>query len=223
VTAPHSSVSRAIRAGAALATLAVGVALGACNTEGAKPPVSTAPSLADTADQTMFKVRTLLTDQGLMRAELLADTAYAFEEGTRFEMRGVHTTFYTKNGAKDAVLTSREGTYNTRLGNMEARGNVVVVSEDGRRLTTPELRYDQAKNEIASDSAFVATDPQHRLEGIGFRSDPNMNNVRCLNACRGSAGTVNVPTSSPAGAAPAARDTVGGIRPGSRPGTFRLP
>ena len=205
------------------ALLTLGVALAAtvaCQRDGAQPPVTGAPSPADTADQTMFRVRTLLTDQGLMRAELLADTAYAFEEGTRFEMRGVHTTFFTKNGAKDAVLTSREGTYNTRLGNMQARGNVVVVSEDGRRLTTPELRYDQAKNEIASDSAFVATDPQRRLEGIGFRSDPNMVNVRCLNACRGSAGTVNVPASGPApGAAPVRRDTSSGIRPGSQPGT----
>jgi LPS export ABC transporter protein LptC len=207
-----------------LGALAGTLVAAACQESSAKPPVSTAPSLADTADQTMYKVRTLLTDEGLMRAELLADTAFAFEEGTRFEMRGVHTTFYTKNGAKDAVLTSREGTYNTRLGNMQARGNVVVVSEDGRRLTTPELRYDQAKNEIASDSAFVATDPQHRLEGIGFRSDPNMNNVRCLNACRGSAGTVNVPTAGAApSAAPGVRDSSGGIRPGSRPGTFRLP
>ena len=211
--------------GRALLVALVAAAANAFQRDGAQPPVTGAPSPADTADQTMFKVRTLLTDQGLMRAELLADTAFAFEEGTRFEMRGVHTTFFTKNGAKDAVLTSKQGTYNTRLGNMQARGNVVVVSEDGRRLTTPELRYDQAKNEIASDSAFVATDPQRRLEGIGFRSDPNMNNVRCLNACRGSAGTVNVPATGAApSAAPAApRDSAAGIRPGSRPGTFRLP
>ena len=206
--------------------LAVVLGAAACQRDGAQPPMGTAPSPADTADQTMYKVRTLLTDEGLMRAELLADTAYAFEEGTRFEMRGVKTTFFTKVGAKDAVLTSRQGTYNTRLGNMQARGNVVVVSEDGRRLTTPELRYDQAKNEIASDSAFVATDPQHRLEGIGFRSDPNMINVRCLNACRGSAGTVNVPTSggaAPAAGRPAGTDTSRSVRPGSRPGTFKLP
>ena len=96
----------------------VGAAADAGQRAGAQPPVTGAPSPADTADQTMFKVRTLLTDQGLMRAELLADTAFAFEEGTRFEMRGVHTTFFTKNGAKDAVLTSKQGTYNTRLGNM---------------------------------------------------------------------------------------------------------
>lgn len=200
-------------------------ALGACGRDGAQPLVGTAPSPADTADQTLYHVRTLLTDAGLMRAELLADTAYAFDEATRFEMRGVKTTFFTKVGARDAVLTSRQGTYNTRLGNMQARGNVVVVSEDGRRLTTPELRFDQAKNEIASDSAFVATDPQRRLEGIGFRSDPNMNNVRCLNACRGSAGTVNVPTTGgPAAPAvvPLPRDSAP-LRPGSRPNTFKLP
>jgi hypothetical protein len=61
---------------------------------------------------------------------------------------------------------------------MEARGNVVVVTEDGRRLTTEQLRYDQIRNEISSDSAFVLTEPGRRLEGVGFTSDPNMNNVR---------------------------------------------
>lgn len=206
-----------------LGVLAI-VPLAACQRDGAQPPVATTVSPADTADQTLYHVRTLLTDAGLMRAELLADTAYAFDEATRFEMRGVKTTFFTKVGARDAILTSRQGTYNTRLGNMQARGDVVVVSEDGRRLTTPELRYDQSKNEIASDSAFVATEPQRRLEGIGFRSDPNMINVRCLNACRGSAGTVNVPAAGPTAPAPAAVPADSGrLRPGSRPNTFKLP
>jgi LPS export ABC transporter protein LptC len=213
---------RSVLVAACVAAAALGAS--SCKREGAEPTVGAAPSPADSADQTLYHVRTLLTDAGLMRAELLADTAYAFEEATRFEMRGVTTTFFTKVGARDAVLTSRQGTYNTRLGNMEARGNVVVVSEDGRRLTTPQLRYDQSKNEIASDSAFVATDPQRRLEGIGFRSDPNMINVRCLNACRGSAGTVNVPASGPtAPAAVPARPDSAGLRPGSRPNTFKLP
>jgi LPS export ABC transporter protein LptC len=69
---------------------------------------------------------------------------------------------------------------------MEARGNVVVVSEDGRRLETQQLRYDPARNEISSDSAFVLTEPTQRVSGIGFRADPNLNNVNILRAASGS-------------------------------------
>ena len=76
---------------------------------------------------------------------------------------------------------------------MIARGDVVVTTEEGRRLTTPELRYDQASNEISSDSSFVLTEPGRRLEGIGFRSDPNMQNVQILKTRSGSTGVVTLP------------------------------
>ena len=167
------------------------LALPACRDRGAKPSITNVA--ADSADQTIFGVRTLLTDEGLMRAELLADTAYAYEDGTRFELRHVKTTFFTKLGARDAVLTSREGTYRSRSTNMEARGTVVVVSEQGRRLETPILRYDQGRNEISSDSAFVLTEPNRRLEGVGFVSDPNMTNVRILQSKAATTGAVTLP------------------------------
>ena len=176
-----------LAAGAVLA-----LAAGGCRDRGLQPQVAEA-SIADSADQTIFGVRTLLTDEGLMRAELLSDTAFAFDEGTRYELRGVKTTFFDKLGAKDAVLTSTQGTYRSRLNTMEARGNVVVVSEQGRRLQTPILRYDQGKNEISSDSAFVLTEPGRRLEGVGFVSDPNMSNVRILQSKAATTGAVTIP------------------------------
>ena len=165
-------------------------ATGAC-TETTEPPVTTS-ALADSSDQVMFGARALLTDQGLMRAELFGDTAFFFDDNTRIELRGVRTTFFTTQGARSAVLTSRAGTYRT-AGNMEARGSVVVVAEDGRRLTTEQLRYDQQRNEISSDSAFVLTEPGRRVEGVGFISDPNMNNIRILRTTSGSTGRVTIP------------------------------
>jgi LPS export ABC transporter protein LptC len=133
----------------------------------------------------MYGARFNLTDKGLQRANLVADTAYFFEDNTRIELEKVHTTFFTTTGAKNAVLTSERGRYNNRTNNMVARKNVVVVSEDGRRLTTPELNYNQQTNEISSDSAFVMTEPNRRVEGIGFRSDPDMKNIRILKGASG--------------------------------------
>jgi LPS export ABC transporter protein LptC len=150
-----------------------------------QPPVAAHSPLADSADQVMYGARFNLTDKGLQRAQLQADTAYFFEDNTRIELENVHTTFFTATGAKNAVLTSQRGRYNSRTNNMVARKNVVVVTEDGRRLTTPELNYNQQTNEISSDSAFVMTEPNRRLEGVGFRSDPDMKNIRILKGASG--------------------------------------
>src|SRR5208283_4111040 len=115
------------------------------------PPITTRNALADSADQVLYHTKSVLTDNGVMKAEVHADTGYLFDDNTRVEMRVVQTVFFTATGARNAVLTSRQGTYNTRTDNMEARGDVVVVSEDGRHLTTQELRYGQTRNEIESD------------------------------------------------------------------------
>ena len=141
----------------------------------------------------MYGARFNLTDQGVMHAQLLADTAYFFDDNTRVELMHVNSTFFTSTGVKSAVLTSRRGTYHTATGMMQARGNVVVISQDGRQLTSPELQYDQSRNEVSSDSAFVLTSPDRRLAGIGFRSDPNLEHVHVLKTLSGTAGTITIP------------------------------
>jgi LPS export ABC transporter protein LptC len=156
------------------------------------PPPPAAPSLADSADQTFYGLRTDITQAGVRQAELRADTGFMFDESTRAELREVHLTFFTTQGVKDAVLTSREGSYNMRTQQMEARGNVVLVSEDGRRLTSEQLRYDQGADQIASDSAFVLVEPGRRLEGVGFRTNSDLTRFQCLSACRGG-GAVAIP------------------------------
>ncbi len=168
------------------------VAVAACN-DAAEPPIAPANPLADSADQIMWNLSVALTDHGINRARLEADTAFFFDQSSRIEMRNVRTTFFDQLGKRSAVLTAREGTYTTRAGYTEARGNVVVVSEDGRHLTTEQLRYTPQTDQISSDSAFVLTEPTRRLQGIGFTSDPDMNNVRVHRLTGGEGGRINLP------------------------------
>jgi LPS export ABC transporter protein LptC len=180
----------------AAGALALGLALGCTN--GKQPPLAVQNPLADSADQILYHTKSILTDAGVMKAEVYGDTAYVFDDNTRVEMQGVRTIFFTVTGQQNAVLTSRQGTYNTRTNNMEARDDVVVVSVDGRRLTTPILKYSQARNEISSDTSFTLIDSgaTRTMIGIGFTSDPDMNNMRCLRACSGAAGIVTLPSGS---------------------------
>jgi LPS export ABC transporter protein LptC len=160
------------------------LSIAAC-TNKKQPPVAAHSSLADSADQIMYGKSFVLTDQGVERAKLVFDTAFFFDDNTRIEFFKVNMTFFTVTGAKNAVLTSERGTYNSRTNSMIARKNVVVVSEDGRRLTTPELLYSQQLNQISSDSAFVLTEPTRQTAGVGFRSDPNMKNIQILKGATG--------------------------------------
>jgi hypothetical protein len=66
---------------------------------------------------------------------------------------------------------------------MEAFGDVVVVSTDGKRLLTPHLRFDQARNLVRSDSAFTLIEGSRRSEGLGFESDPNATQFVCKRSC----------------------------------------
>jgi LPS export ABC transporter protein LptC len=176
------------------ALLAALVLLAACKEEKG-PPIAARPlTIADSADQVLYGQRMLITDRGLNRAEIHSDTAYFFDENTRTEMRIVNGVFFDAQGLRDAVLTSRTGLYNQRLNSLEARGEVVITTIDGRRLETPFVRFDQRVNLISSDTSFTLTFPDGRvLNGIGFTADPDLNNVRVFKQKSAKAGAVAVP------------------------------
>ncbi len=150
-------------------------------------------ALPDSADQIAFGTRFVLTDQGVSKGVLLADTALTYDEGTRFELRRVNLTFFTSRGQKDGVMTARAAVYNTRLSRIEAYGDVLIVRDDGKRLASQQLVYDQVRNQFFTDSAFTLNEPKKVFTGVGFESDPQLTNFRCLRECKGAA-PVEVPT-----------------------------
>src|SRR5213082_4111597 len=129
-----------------------GVVAGACDA-GIKPTATI--SAADSADQVMQNMSHYVTNAGIQRAHVRADTAYFYSPSQTAELRSVHITFYDTRGDQTSTLTSREGTYHWRSGDMEARGNVVVVRTDSATLRTEVIRYSQVRNQVSSDKDFV--------------------------------------------------------------------
>ena len=170
---------------AAMALAVVVLAVGACSRQGTAPPVKSGVSMADSAEQVMFEIRSLLTDKGVQRGEMFADSAYIFDDNTRFELRKVRATFNTSSGVKDGTMTGDRGRYNLRQQLLEGFGHVVITTNDGKRLTSPHVRYSQALNQVSSDSAFTMVEAGRTLSGIGFRADPQLNNVTVLKGSRG--------------------------------------
>ena len=170
-------------AGAAMAVVVLAVA--ACGRASA-PPVAT-DAVADSADQIMFDVRMNLTDEGIQRGTLFADTAFVFDQNSRFAFRKVRAEFMKSTGVQDGTMTAERGTYNIRDEVLEGYGNVRIVTVDGRRLSSPHLRFDQAANLVTSDSAFTMVQGEQTQTGVGFEADPQLTRFQCKSSCGGSA------------------------------------
>lgn len=178
---------------ASLLTLFLVSALSACRDVQKPKTGATAAGIDPAADQVVFGSRTLVTESGLRRVEVFSDTALFYDDNTRMEMRVVRGIFYSSAGATDAVMTARTARYMVRDQNLDARGEVVITSVDGRRLATEHVKYDRGVNQISSDTAFVLTEDGREVTGIGFVSDPDMNNLRILRSSRAKARDVKVP------------------------------
>src|SRR5882762_2413019 len=96
-----------------------GVVAGACET-GIKPTATIAAP--DSADQVLLGMSHYVTDAGIQRSHVRADTAYFYSPSQTAELRNVHITFYDPRGAETSTLTSREGTYHWRRGDAPDRG-----------------------------------------------------------------------------------------------------
>lgn len=164
----------------------VAFAAACADPSGTAPRTSSDSGIPDSAEQVGYGITIRLTGDGVSKGLLLADKSYTYESGQRFELEQFNVTFYDSLGVQDAVMTAREGTYNSRLSRLEARGDVVILRDDGTQLETPKLVYDQLRNQIFSDTTFTFNEPPKRqLTGIGFESDPQLTQFRVLRNFKG--------------------------------------
>ena len=165
-------------------------ASGACK-ETLPPPVGKAGAV-DTAEQVGFGVRTLLTANGVQKGELQADTMFVFNDQTKFDFRNARVKFNTETGAPNGTMRADRGIYDTRTQILEGFGNVVVTTLDGKRLTSPHVKFNQLANEVSSDTTFEVRSGTKVQTGTGFTADPNLTRFKCLKLCGGS-GLFNLP------------------------------
>ncbi|MBI1723071.1 MAG: LPS export ABC transporter periplasmic protein LptC [Gemmatimonadetes bacterium] len=196
--APRRQGAKERRAGAGfrlgawgVALLALAVVLGACRGRG-QDIVAQVEQAADSADQLMIGLTQYLTAEGVRQAKLEADSAFIYENSGRVDLKTITVTFFTVNGVQTSVLTARGGVYNLRTGQMEARGNCVVVMTNGARLTSEVLRYDQTKNEVSTDQPYTYDSGERHVTGQGFVSDPGFSNI-VTQRPRGAMGSFRLP------------------------------
>ena len=139
------------------------------------PPPPNDPR-ADLADQVIYGLRHNLTDHGIVRANLTGETAFVYEDATRLIVKRVVVTFIDSVGVKVGTLTSTEGVVRVQQQTFEAIGDVVVVSADGRRLTTARLIFDVDRNLLVGTAPYEITGgtPPLKTTGTSFELEPRL-------------------------------------------------
>lgn len=164
----------------------------ACTREPQKLATASATA-ADSADQVLYGVRMPLTEEGIKRGELLADTMYVMNDQTRFDFIKGLVTFNDSTGRVNGQMRADSGRFDQRTQILEGWGNVEVTTTDGRTLRSPQVTFNQLRNELSSDTSYTITRGNDVARGIGFTADPAFTRYQCRRACGGSA-TVILPT-----------------------------
>jgi LPS export ABC transporter protein LptC len=114
------------------------------------------------------------TDGEYISWRLKADRADIYDYTNEAKVFVVYVDFY-EEGEYSSTLTSREGTIDLLRHNMEARGDVVLVSrKDGAVLKTEELNWDSDEGRIYSDAYCTLERGRSVIRGQGFKATPGL-------------------------------------------------
>ena len=144
-----------------------------------KPTVLKTINSQDLPQQESWNSVITVSDSGRVNAIIHAGYIRIYEETQQTEMsKGVFVRFFNPQGVQTSYLTSDEGTADENSNNLEARHNVVVVSNDSSRLRTERLFWDNHRQLIYTPEFVDITTAKEHLQGHGFESDQSLKNYR---------------------------------------------
>lgn len=143
---------------------------------GCAPQRSTSPvgSTGELPDQEVRNFVLTETDQGNPVWKLYARYAAMYDARNSIVARAVRVDFFDAQGKKTSELSAREGEIDRMSRDMTARGNVVIQTTEGTRMSTEELRFLNRTQKVRSDREVRVERAGNVLTGVGFESDPDL-------------------------------------------------
>lgn len=130
------------------------------------------------ADNVVYGMTQLLTNEGVREGRIEADTAYFFRDSSAVHLRRLTLTLFDEDGGTRATVTGDRGRLDSGSNSMVGRGGVVLtVPGQGREILTEELHYSSVQDQIWSDSSTVMRQNGEVQCGSAFRSDLEFQNV----------------------------------------------
>src|SRR5262245_48999134 len=154
-----------------LVLLLLGMLAAGCETT---PKSAPGPASGEMPDQEVSDFVVTETDAGNPQWTLYARNAAIYNARNVIVAHAVRVDFFDEKGARSSTLTAREGELNQQRRDMVARGNVVLQTTEGTRMSTEELQFINQRQRIVSDVFVRVERAGDVLTGIGFESDPNL-------------------------------------------------
>ena len=169
----------------ALAILAVLLATAGCREE--PEPTSTPAQDAPHPQQQVFDYRLIETTAGVRQWVLAGAQMQKFAGQQDMLLVDVTMDFF-REGDHFSTLTADSGRANEQTRNVHTWGNVIVVTDDGRRLDTDELFFDNKTQLIFNDVFDRFTRGEDIVTGIGLEATPDLEYIEIKQRVEGAVG-----------------------------------
>ena len=116
------------------------------------------------------------TDEGRPQWKLYARYAATYNARNVIVARSIRVDFFDENAEETSELTAREGEIRLQSRDMTARGNVVLQTREGTRMSTELIQFLNREQRIVSpeDQMVRVERGGDVLTGYGFESDPDL-------------------------------------------------
>lgn len=172
-------------AGVRILGMAVLLALAGTGCQGTDSELAATEPAAPPPSEGMRGVHLRNFQEGDTRWVLRADSASVFRDRKRVETEQV-TVDFLDGDRHVSTLTADRGVLLQTTDDLEARGHVKVVADDGAVLRTEVLFWDHQRSRIHTDEPVEITRGQDVLRGVGLEADPGLSNVDLKREVRGS-------------------------------------
>jgi LPS export ABC transporter protein LptC len=130
-------------------------------------------------------VETLISDSGLTRGKVIADTWLIFGKASEvywYFPDGIYVEKFDTSFHIETSIKADTAYYFLRRNLWQLDGNVDISNVDGVRFETSQLFWDRNKEIFYSDSFIKITEGENVNTGIGFTSNHNMSEYKIFHS-----------------------------------------
>ena len=130
-------------------------------------------------------VSSLISDSGITRYRMNAKEWLVFgkaKEPYSYFPQGVYVEKFDSLFNVEASVKADTAYYWDKKGLYKLIGHVSILSQEGKKLDTSLLYFDQKEDQIYTDEYFELEEGDKIITGIGFKSNQNMTKYKIFNS-----------------------------------------